>query len=337
MGAQPGKATNDPSGYLAFGKQSAKGTEASTFVFPKQLDGSAFEVEFDVQSEREGGDGQEVGLRYKSLVKGDGNLVVNARPIAAARVFAAVLGNDAIATAAFPSLARHTANPVASMPYFTVEQRFSDEIERAVDCVFTSFSLEGEAGKPWKVSAGYLSGGTLYQRDVASTLTPTREVGDPHFYPGGSYIFDGGASYAADFTRIRVEVQRGVDDGIQTTGLGRDDIVPLAIDATLEGTLKYTSRDFYKKVTFNGGSVPISQLATGSVDLVSITQAQTASGLFATAMARCVLPLIQWTDAKVNKLDPDGKTVYLDVVGMSIKGATSNVFTVVDNGEIAAY
>src|SRR4051794_9592321 len=104
MGAQPGKATNDPSGYIAFGKQSGKGTEASTFHFPKQLDGSGFEVEFDVQSEREGGDGQEVGLRYKSMVKGDGALAVNSRPQVSARIFAAVLGSDAISTAAVASL-----------------------------------------------------------------------------------------------------------------------------------------------------------------------------------------------------------------------------------------
>lgn len=337
MGAQPGKATNDPNGYLAFGKQTAKGTEASTFTFPKHLDGSGFEVQFDVQSEHEGGDGQEVGLRYRSMVKADGALSVNARPAIAARIFAAVLGLDAIGTAGVASLARHTASPQASLPYFTVEQRFADEIERAADCVWTGFTLEGEAGKPFKVSGNYISGATVYQRDIASTLTPAREKGDPIFYAQGSYQFDGNSSYATDFTRIRVEVSRGVDDNIQTTGLGRDDVVPETIEATVEGTLKYTSRDFYQKVTYNGGSVPVSLLATGSVRLTQFVQAMTASGLFASSMMDVQLPLITWTDAKVNKLDPDGKTVYLDVVGMSIKGATVPVFTTVDNNELAAY
>src|SRR3954471_11657872 len=129
MGLQPGKATNDPSGYFALAKQPAKGTEGSTFFFTKQLDGSAFEVEKEVQREREGGDGQEVGLSYVSMVKADGGLVVNDRPNISALLWAAVLGQDSISSGANPSMARHTAGPVASLPYYTIEQRFADEIE----------------------------------------------------------------------------------------------------------------------------------------------------------------------------------------------------------------
>lgn len=337
MGLQPGKPTNDPINYFAFGKQTAKGAEASTFHFMKHLDGTGFVVDRDIQREREGGDGQEVGFSYVSLVKADGAAQSNMRAGFTARVNAGVLGADVVSSAAIPSLARHTSFPAASLPYYTCEQRFSDELERAPDCVFTNLSIEGEAGRPWKVNAQFISGGTVYQRDVASALTPARETGKPFFYAAGSYIFDGGASYAADWTKIKVEVQRNVDDGIQTTGLGRDDVVPLNFDTNVEGTLKYTSRAFYQKVLYNGGSVVISDLATGSVDLVQLQQVMIASGVYGTGMMRYTLPLFEWTDAKVNKLDPDGKTVYLDVVGMGIKGATSQIIAVVDTNENTAY
>lgn len=334
MGVQPGKPTNDPVNYFAMGKQSAKGTVASAFYFLKHLDGSGFEVEKEIQREREGGDGQEVGLTYVSMVKADGAMMSNARPNMVARLYGAGLGGVAQSSAAVASLARFTFFPVASLPYFTFEQRFSDEIERIHDSVVTGVTLEAEAGRPWKVSAQFLSGASITDRDVASALTVTRDVGKPHFFPGGSYVFDGGASYAADVTKIKAEISRGVDDGIQTTGLGRDDIIPMAFDVTVDATIKYTSRDFYKKVTYNGGSNLQQDLPTGSIDLVTLQQVAVNASVFATGMMRTVMPVMEWTDVKVNKLDPDGKTVYLDLVGMNKTGATSSFYAVIDTTEI---
>jgi len=120
MGLQPGKPTNDPINHLAWGKQSAKGTEATTFRFMKHLDGTGFQVERDIQREREGGDGQEVGLSYVSLVKADGAMQSNARGNYQGRSNAAVLGADGVASAAVASLAHHTSYPAASLPYFTI-------------------------------------------------------------------------------------------------------------------------------------------------------------------------------------------------------------------------
>jgi tail tube protein len=337
MGFQPGKPSNEPTNYFAFAKQSGKAVEGTTFYFPKHLDGTGFEVEAEIQREREGGDGQEVGLTYRSMIRGDGALVAAARSQYEGRCWAGVLGSDAIASAGVASLARHTAAPVASLPYFTFEQRFYDEIERVVDGVFTGLTFEGEPGRPWRTTVNFISGGTVYQRDIASTLTPVREQGKPFFYPLGSYVFDGGASYGGDVTKIRIEVTRNVDDGIQTVGINRDDVVPLNFDVTVDATIKYTSRDFYQKVSYNSGSQIVSQLPTGSIDLTMHQQVQVASGVAASGQHRIVMPLLEWTDARVNKLNPDGQTAYLDLVGMTVKGATSPIFAVTDNGDIAAY
>lgn len=333
----PGFPTNDPNGYVAMGKQSALDTDATTFHYFKHLDGSGFDIEDEEDRVREGGDGQAVALTYRTMVKADGNVVALARSNTAGRLWAGVLGADSLATAAVPSLARHTAILAATLPYFTIEQRYADVIERSLNNQITSLSVEGEAGKPWRYTAAFLNGGTVTFRDVASALTATRQSDKPYFYPNGSYIFDGFASYGADVTKWKIEVTRGVDDAIQTTGLNRADLVPLNFDVNLDATVKYTSKDFYRKVQFSSGSnVPVS-MATGSFDVAQLQVVTTGGGGVATSLHRIVVPLLEWVDAKVNKLDPDGKTMYLDVVGMNVAGhASGNIFAVTDTNEISA-
>lgn len=350
MGAQPGKPTNDPVNYFAVGKQTAKGTAAATYYFLKHLDGSSFEVQKEIQRNKEGGDGQETGLSWVSRVTADGQLMANCRPEIVARAALGGLGAEGAvvvgasgavqsATTAAASLARHTFVLAASLPYWSMEQRFSDEVERSLDNVVTGFTIEGEAGAPWKITSNFVSGGTVFQRDAASALTVTRDVGKPFFYANGSYIFDGGASYSADVTKIKVEVQRQVDSDIQTTGLGRDDVIPLAADVQVDFTLKYTSRDFYQKVTYNGGSVAVSDLPTGSIDLAQLQQVYLNGSISATGLMRAFTGLLEYSDAKVNKLDPDGKTVYVDVVANSVKhpGGSSPLTVLIDTFTTALY
>lgn len=334
----PGRPTNDPTDYFAFAKQSAKDTELAPTVFPKHLDGSGWDNDPDSERIREGGDGQEVAMSYKTLVKADPQLGVLARPQITARLGAAVMGGDTIASAAVASLARHTSSFQASLPYFTCEQKSGDLIERSTNNVVTSLTVEGEAGKPWQVTTQLVGAGTITLREPGSALTPVREFGKPAFYPNGSYIVDGFASYAQSLTKWKVEVTRSVDDGIQTTGLAREDVIPLNFDVNYDATVKVTSRDFYRKVQYTptGSTIPV-DFATGSLDLTQLVQVPITGSQFATGAMRIVAPLLEWVDAKMNKLDPDGQTVYLDVVGMSIKGATVPIFFQNDVGDIAAY
>lgn len=334
----PGFPTNDPNGYVAMGKQTALDTDASTFHFFKHLDGSGFDVEDEEDRVREGGDGQAVALTYRTMVKADGNIVALGRSNTAGRLWAGVLGNDTIATAAVASLARHTAVVAATLPYFTVEQRYADVIERALNCQITGLTVEGEAGKPWRYTAAFLNGGTVTFRAIGSALTATRQSDKPFFYPNGSYLFDGVASYGGDVTKWKIEVTRGTDDAIQTTGLNRADLVPLNFDVNIDATVKYTSASFYQKVQYSGGSnVPVS-MATGSFDVTQLQSITSAAGVAATSTHRIVIPLLEWVDAKVNKLDPDGKTMYLDVVGMNVAGhASGNIYAVTDTNELSAY
>ena len=307
----PGRPTNEPLNYFAVGKQSAKDTEATTFHFLKHLDGTGFDVDPDIQAEREGGDGQEIGLRYRSFIKADGQMAVNARPQIAGRAFAYTLGGDTYASLA-ASYGTHDMFPVASIPYTTVEQKYADVAERVINANFNELELAGEAGRPLKLNVGFVGGGSNYARNAAaSALTPVRESGAPLFFPNATYRIDGTSSNK--LTKFSLKVSRGVDDGIQTTGLTREDVVALNLSVDLEGTLKYEDATLYSKIEYNSGTIVPFRLATGSFEIF-VQDGSTALNV--------VLPLIEYTDAKVTKLDPDGKTMYIDFTAASIKGAT---------------
>ena len=323
----PGRPTNEPSNYFAIGKQADKDTEATTFHFLKHLDGTGLELDEEVQSVREGGDGQEIGFVHKSAISMDGDSVTNVRPEAAGRLSAWTLGVDSVAAgagAASGAAQVHTAVPTVSIPYLTVEQYFADVIERQAAAQFTSMEVSGESGRPLRITNSIIGGGTPYRRDeVASAMTPARETNQALFFPGGSYVIDGAGT--TKITKFKSTVRRGVDDDIRTTQLFREDVVALNFDSDLEFTLKYENSDLYDKIKFLSGTTISPNalgLATGSF------KGYSESGSGATLrFFEINHPLIVYTGARVNKLDPDGKTMYIDVTAMGVKGATHQVFT----------
>jgi hypothetical protein len=326
----PGRPTNEPSNYFAVGKQADKDTVASTFYFLKHLDGTGLENEEETEAVREGGDGQEVGFVHKTAVSVDGDSVQNARPEGAARFSAWTLGADAVSNpqgAASGQNQIHTGTPTSTIPYLTVEQLFADVIERQMAAQLTSMVVEGEQGRPLKLTHSLIGGGTPFRRNAAaSALTPTRETAQPFFFPGGSYVIDGSGS--TKITKFRSEVRRNVDGDIRTTQLFREDVVPLNFDSDLAFTLKYEDATLYDKVKFLSGttiSPDALGLATGSFKAYS--EFGGGGGATGGRFFEINHPLIVYTGARVNKLDPDGKTMYLDVTAMGVKGATHQVYT----------
>lgn len=323
----PGRATNEPSNYIGFAKQTDKDTEGTTFWFVKHQDGSGFEVDEDVTSEREGGDGQEVGLRYKTAISPDGQVVGNARAQFLGRIAAWTLGCDNPSVTASP-LTHHRIIPAATLPYITVEQFWADSVERSSANQFTGFQLEAESGGAWKVTANFISGGSVYERPAASALTPSRETGRPLFFPGGSYVIEGAGN--TKVTKIKVGAARAVDADIRTTGLNREDVVPLNQDYDVDFTLKYEDRTLYRKVKYNSGSqINIPYLSTGAFAMHLFAQPSFPFQL--------LMPFIEYVGARVNKLDPDGKTMYLDVAAMTLKSGTYPMSVGIVTDETTAY
>lgn len=331
----PGRATNEPSNYYALGKQTAQGSEAATFTFFRHLDGSGFEIAEETEAIREGGDGQEVGLRYKTAVSGDGPIVANARPEMAARLLAWTLGVDTptlpnqFATVATGVANEHWLTPAATVPYLTADQFWADQVERAIDSKITSLEIEWEQGRPIKLTGALIGGGSVYF--PASPLSPTRETNQPFYFPGASVVIEGAGN--ALITKGSMKIDRGMDDGIRTTGLNRQDAVESTIDVSGAFTLKYESATLYDKVHAGGAGgsqIPI-DLATGAMSLWQAFGAGTTFrhlGIFA--------PGFHYTQARVNKLDPDGKTMYIDVAWESYKSGTHALFGRVLTASVAA-
>jgi hypothetical protein len=321
----PGRPTNEPSNYFAIGFQSAKGTEASTFTFLRHLDGTALELSEDVESVREGGDGQEVGLRYKTAINLDGNAVFNSRPEAAARLNAAVFGADLVSNpggvaSTATGCNEHLAVPTSSLPYLTAEQSWADKVERGVDMKAQSVTLEWEQGRPLKLTYELMGGGSMYVPTAAQS--PTRETGQPFFYPGASVVLDGAST--SKVTKGKITFKRNLDGDIRTNALSREDVVALNIDTDLELTLKYeAATSIYDKAHYGGAGgtqVPF-DLATGAIKLY--TQFGSGTNI---RYQEWGVNQFHYTGARVNKLDPDGKTMYIDVAGMGYKGATHQAY-----------
>lgn len=331
----PGRATNEPTNYYALGLQPARGTEASTFIFLRHLDGTGFEIVESVESVHEGGDGQEIGLRYKTAISADGAAIANARPEIAARTLAWVLGVDTptspngAATVASGVANEHWLSPAATLPYLTQDQFWADQTERALDTKITQLDLEFEQGRPLKLSAQTLGGGSAYF--PASPQSPTRETSQPFYFPGASVVLEGIANNFV--TKGKLSVVRGVDDGIRTTGLNRVDVVEQTLEIKGELTVKYENATLYDKIHSQGAGgsqIPL-DLATGALSIWSSFGAGTVFrhlGAFA--------PAFHYTAGRVNKLDPDGKTMYLDLAFESYRTGTSPFYARVLTASAAA-
>ncbi len=322
----PGRATNDPTNYFAIGKQTGKGSEAGTFHFLRHLDGTGAELEENIERVREGGDGQEVGLSYKTAISFDGAAVANSRPEWGARAFAWALGR---ATTAAPSgeatvasgvANEHIAVPGPTVPYLTIDQFWADQVERGLDTKITQLDLEWEQGRPFKITAQFTGGGSMYF--PASPGSPTRETSRPFMYPGASVTLDGAAN--TQITKGKISIKRNVDDGIRTNSLAREDVVEQNFDIDVDVTVKYTDTGLYDKVhagASGGTQVPLN-LSTSNLSLAAVVGAGTSRRHMIVD-----LPLLDMVGARVNKLEPDGKTMYADLAFAGIKGATHQIIT----------
>lgn len=324
-----GRASNDPNDYFAIGVQAAKGTPASSFYFLKHLQGTAFDVAEQWQSDREGGSGQEVGLRYKTQVKIDGSAVAYSRPDITGLALALVLGQDVV-TPATGGLVDHTLTPVASQPYFTAEQRWADQVERVSNGKVNQLDIEFEAGLPLKLTAAFLTAGP--GAAGGSGMTPVRETSPPFYYPGASAVLSGGAS-GAKLTKGSFSLQRGLDDAIQTTDLFREDLVGQTQDYDFAGTVKFEDPTLWRKAHYAdsagaAGSQITAAIATMGFDLFAAQGSESV---------RLAQPVLQVTGAQPNRLDPDGKTIYVDLAALSIKSATYPFFGVVRSLATAPY
>lgn len=331
MSLGPGRPTNEPNNYFAFGVQSAVNVEATTFYHTKHLSGTGFDVQSEFKAERIGGAGREVGLIYKTMIKADGSIVTYGWPDGTGRLLALALGEDEtsvlVATSvATEELVRHRlSSGSATLPYFTADQTWADETERTTNCVVTELKVEGQEGQPIKFTAPFISGGSPVVR--AAALTPSRESGTPFMYPGASaavQVFSGapgaaGRATSSELEKFAFTIKNTVDEGIQTLALNRTDVVWETVDFNLDGTLKYTDRNIWNQVNYFGASQVSIQLATGTFDFYAAQSSSPSQSI------HLFTPILVFGSVKVNRLDPDGKTMLLDFTALTQGGPTDAV------------
>ena len=309
-----GYSSADPANYLAFAKQTNESTEATTgFKHLKYLGDSGMSLETSTESVYEGGDGQDQGLHYKSKVKPDGQLQVFARPDSFAFLSAWALGSG-VDPASTGQVASHVYTPNATIPYLTMEQAWGagQQIERVLSTILTGFQVEGEAGMPWRVSVPFIGGGTPYVRNATQALTPSLESGDPAMFAGGAYLVNGATTL--DITRFSYNFARNVDDDLHTTSVFRRKVIPLTRSVELSFQLIWQDQALWKSIDYGASPFVTEALASGAFHAERLL---TASQLIAIDV-----PNLKYTNVEVNRLEPDGQTVVLDVSAMGVKQGT---------------
>jgi len=307
--------SNDPRNYLALGRQADFDTEATAFKFVKYLGNSGFNVELESESVYEGGDGQDHGFHYRSKTRADGQVEGYVRPEMFTYLAAWAMGSAAnVGTNV--GIGSNCYVPNATVPFLTVEQAWGggNQIDRIRSAILTGINVEGEAGQPWRITAPFIGGGTPYYRDgVASALTPVLESGDPAMYAGGAYLINGATSL--DIRRFSYSFERNVDDDLYTTETFRRKVVPLSRSVSLDFQVIYQDSTLYKSVVYGGGSVVPQSLATGAFRAFRV--------LTASQMVQIDVPNLTYLSVDVNRLEPDGQTVVLDVSAMGVRAGTS--------------
>lgn len=335
MSLPAGRVTNDASNYFAIGIQSAKDVDATTFYFTKHLDGTGFDVAVDTSSERVGGSGREVGLRYRKKVTADGQYIAYAQPDFAGRVLAAALGQDTVTASAGGFYTHSIVSGASLLPYQTVEQAWADETERTTNCLISDLKIEGQAGMPVKLTAQFVTGGTPHTQ--STTLSPVREAALPLMMPGGSAAITATGNLTAgvgatslQITKWSTEIKNALDDAIQTVALNREDVLYLTADYDIDGTLKYINNAFWNAVQYGGATqVPTGALTSGQFFFYTPGASGGALTLFA--------PFVEFTSTKVNRLDPDGKTIFLDFVASTKNIGTQSFQATVLSGAATSY
>lgn len=315
-----GYSSNDPRNYVAVARQVDANTEApaGSFKFLKYLGNTGIDIDQQVNSVYEGGDGQDQGLHYKQRINPNGQVVVYARPDQWTFLSAYAMGSGAaVPSVAAGGLASHVYTPNATIPFLTYEQAWGggNRIDRALSCILTGFQVDGEAEQPWQLTVPLIGGGTAYYRDgSASALSPVVESGDPAMFAGGAYLIDGATSL--DVRRFSLNFTRNVDDSLYTTAPYRRKIVPLTRSLSLDLQVIWQDQAYYQNILYGGAGgsqVPFS-LATGAFHAERI--------LGSSQYMAIDVPNLRYTGVQVNRLEPDGQTVVLDISAMGVKAGT---------------
>lgn len=309
--------------YVALGRQSAAGTPQDTtsaYLFARWLDGTEGVTHERVQTtEREGGDGQDMGYAYIEHHTGKGNLVAYARPEITAKALGWALGAGSMTSAASTWPYTHELYPANEAAILTYEAFAPQGVigERLVDSKISEVAIEAEHGKPVKITVAVNGGDSPQQRVAGSARTVSYETDEPFYFNTASHqLAIAGAALGMDeVTKWTCTFTREQDEEVFGVGYGRKAITDLNRNVTLDLTRRFLSATLHNAVAYGGGSAIAPTVATGSFK-VFMTNGLTGSALRSFELE---VPLMVMQPLSRNVFEVDGQTVYEDISAVAIK------------------
>lgn len=315
--------SNAAADYVAIGPQSAVGTPQDTtsaYLFSRWLDGtSGVEHEREQTTEREGGDGQDMGLVFVEHHTGKGNLVAYARPEITAKILGWALGAGSMTSAASTWPYTHELYPAVEARYVTYEAFAPQGAigERLIDSKISEVQIEAEHGKPVKFTVSLNGGDSPQQRAAGSARTVSLETDEPFYFNTGSHALAiaGAAAGADEVTKWTCTFTREQDEEVFGVGYGRKAITDLNRNVSLELTRRFLSPTAHQAIVAGGGSLAAPTVATGSFKAF-LTNGLTGSALRSFELE---IPLMVMQPLTRNVYEVDGQTVYEKLAAVAMK------------------
>src|SRR5262245_23031109 len=162
-------------GYYLIGKQTAKGTPATTFRKYRAAGAASLAPVKERAVYSMTDIGRDQGDSYTTGVRVEGDLPLYLHPYGAALLFASVLGT-VVETGSSPNFT-HTITPADDLPWMTVWRQVGNVItEQYLDCKFNTLRLESSAGSPAMITVGVIG----ITPSWTAEPTKTDVTGDPY-------------------------------------------------------------------------------------------------------------------------------------------------------------
>jgi len=315
-------------GFLGVASQGAQKTTAKTTMklyIPYLSEGFAPEIEEEIFVE--GGNGKYMKAAAKTKHQEKVAFSTYLRPKVSAYMFAALLGKDTVTGGAVTTPYTHTVTvkttDLTTTPmqkWLTFDKKFnSTNLARIRSAKISSITLEGEAGKPVKMTVE----GTGLSGAIRTTVsTDTYETENPFSFYNGVYMVNASTTTNFDIASFNIKITAKNDEALQTVDLTRRDIINHEVQVDVTIGLKYTDLTMYKKANYGGGSAVTSDFSDGSVYLNMNYGSGASRRKF-----QMQIPKVHVKPHAI-QLDPKVKTMEQPYSGIGFKLPTTDLVTV---------
>ena len=322
-------------GYVGIASQASQKTTAKTTskMFVPYLSETCV-PEIDEEVLHEGGDGKYDVSSVKTQHREKIGFSCYVRPKMAGQLYGHLLGKDTpshLTTTPFYHTVTVKTTDLATtvmQPWMTLERKLTGtQVQRIRSVKLSSISLDAEAGKPVVMA---VEGTGLSAAVVTTAQSDTYEVTTaPMSFYHGTFHVNAPTTTNFDIKSFSIKLTTENDEGIQTTGLTRKDILNLRVTSEITLALNYTDFIMWKKANYGAGSAPTESYSDGSLDVIL----KTSAGVNERRL-QITIPKVRLKPHAIN-LDPAVKILEQPLSGMAMKQSSTELVTVMVYNTIA--